>query len=133
MAELITRELAKEYQAKAMALGYCEDVGEHRRLRIELQMRCGLTELDAVNLLNDRNTHDIIEKYKWREIIDANRNKNSDGVEQLRILRKVEQAAICEIHTKHIDEDEQTERETHEIRAQHFGSLFHKIPSLCGK
>lgn len=52
--ELLTEDIAREYRDKAKALPYngMQDIGERRALRIELQERCGVTELEAVNIIN---------------------------------------------------------------------------------
>lgn len=54
MAELLTREIAEEYRKRAKALPDTagQDIRERRELRIELQNRCGITELQALNILN---------------------------------------------------------------------------------
>jgi hypothetical protein len=54
MVELLTEDIAHIYRDKAKALPYNgkQDIGERRRLRQELQSRCGVTELEAVNILN---------------------------------------------------------------------------------
>ena len=55
------------------------DVGERRRLRIELQERYGLLEIEAINILNGYGISDYVNKYYQirNEIID-NTNENSD-------------------------------------------------------
>lgn len=60
--ELLTRQIANEYQRKAARLpdNGLQDIGERRALRLELQERCGLTELQAINVLNDRHVGDYI-------------------------------------------------------------------------
>ena len=60
--ELLTRQIAKEYQRKAARLpdNGLQDIGERRALRLELLERCGLTELQAINVLNDRHVGDYI-------------------------------------------------------------------------
>lgn len=52
--ELLTHEIAHIYRDRAKALPYngMQDIGERRALRIELQERCGITELEAVNIMN---------------------------------------------------------------------------------
>ncbi len=54
MAEVLTREIANEYRNKAKLLppNGLQDIGDRRKLRIELQNRCNLTELEAVNIIN---------------------------------------------------------------------------------
>lgn len=42
---------------------YPHDYGEMRQLRIELQNLCGITELEALNVLIYRNVSDYIWKY----------------------------------------------------------------------
>ncbi len=63
--EWITYEDAIEYRNKAEKLppnGY-QDIGERRALRIELQERFGLTQGDAINIINGYNVRDIIQVY----------------------------------------------------------------------
>jgi len=52
--ELLTHEIARAYRDRAKALPYngMQDTGERRALRKELQAQCGVTELEAVNILN---------------------------------------------------------------------------------
>ncbi len=54
MSEVLTKEIANEYRDKAKLLSSngLQDVGDRRKLRIELQERCNLTELEAVNIIN---------------------------------------------------------------------------------
>ncbi|MBQ6091403.1 MAG: hypothetical protein IJL07_09085 [Lachnospiraceae bacterium] len=56
--EMITDTIAREYQKKADALPYNgrQDIGERRKLRIELQERFGLVEVEAINILNGFHT-----------------------------------------------------------------------------
>lgn len=54
MAEVLTRKIANEYRDRARLLppNGLQDIGDRRKLRIELQARCNLTELEAVNIIN---------------------------------------------------------------------------------
>lgn len=71
MTELLTRKIAIEYRDKALLLANndMQDIGERRALRIELQTRCNLTELAAVNIINGYRINDyvMIEEQKERE------------------------------------------------------------------
>lgn len=62
MAELLTKQIAYEYQKRLAVLPDYgnQDIRERRELRIELQVRCGLTELQALNVLNGHHVTDII-------------------------------------------------------------------------
>ncbi len=54
MSEVLTQEICRDYRKRMLELppmGY-QDIGERRKLRIELQERCGLTELEALNVCN---------------------------------------------------------------------------------
>lgn len=42
---------------------YPQDFGEMRKLRLELQELCGITEIEALNVLICRNVSDYIWKY----------------------------------------------------------------------
>ena len=50
---------------------YPHDYGEMRRLRMELQHLCGITELEALNVLTYRNTADYICRYHYGVIPGA--------------------------------------------------------------
>lgn len=73
MAEVLTKAIAEEYMRRARKLpeNGMQDVGERRELRIELQKRCGLTDLQAVNIVNGDHVKDyvMIAAYKEREQI----------------------------------------------------------------
>ena len=61
----MTHEIAYEYWERAKALTYngMQDIGERRALRMELQGRCGLTELEAMNIINGFHAHAYCMKY----------------------------------------------------------------------
>ena len=62
MPEFLTAEIVKEYRTRAKNLpeNGGQDIGERRILRRELQKRCGLTELQAINILNGVHAEDYI-------------------------------------------------------------------------
>ena len=60
----LDRKIAEEYHACAEETKeYPHDYGEMRLLRMELQELCGITELEALNVLIYRNVSDYIWKY----------------------------------------------------------------------
>lgn len=71
MAELLTIAIANEYKRRASQLQVdgLQDIGKRRELRMELQHRCGLTELQALNIINGFHVLDYIaiEERKARE------------------------------------------------------------------
>lgn len=77
--ETLTAEIAREFREKAKRLppNGRQDIGERRKLRTELQARCGLTELVALNIINGFHIKDYvgIEARKERE----RTKKASDG------------------------------------------------------
>ncbi|MCI8564336.1 MAG: hypothetical protein HFH69_12640 [Lachnospiraceae bacterium] len=54
MNEVLTKKIAMEYveRAKRLPANGRQDIGERRELRKELQNRCSLTELEALNVIN---------------------------------------------------------------------------------
>lgn len=72
MAEVLSMEIIKEYRNRLTNLpeGDSQDIGERRKLRVELQKRCGLTELEAVNALNGYHVSTYIAKYERRSLLD---------------------------------------------------------------
>nr|WP_300656639.1 hypothetical protein [uncultured Acetatifactor sp.] len=69
MAEVLTRKIANEYRDRARLLppNGLQDIGDRRKLRIELQARCNLTELEAVNIINGYNIGDYVVLAERRE------------------------------------------------------------------
>lgn len=69
MAELLTKKIAKEYRTRAKLLppNGLQDIGDRRKLRIELQNRCNLTELEAINIINGYHTDLYIRISEIRE------------------------------------------------------------------
>lgn len=62
-AEWLTTEICREYHKKALALGTTNDVGARRDLRIELQKRCDLIEVEALNILDGKHFSEYVRKY----------------------------------------------------------------------
>ena len=61
---LLDKRIADEFHLYAVQTKeYPHNFGEMRRLQIELQRLCGITELEAHNVLIDRNVSDYISKY----------------------------------------------------------------------
>jgi len=92
--EWLTLEICKEYKAKADQLPDNDgmDTGEWRRLREELQKRCNIQEIEAVNILRGRNVSIYLNKYdilsgrvpmpdKMRQKLEkARKHKTEDSV-----------------------------------------------------
>ncbi len=66
IGEWITYEDAKEYRDSAEKLPYngFQDIGARRELRIECQERFGLTEGEAINIINGYNLREIVQVYE---------------------------------------------------------------------
>lgn len=69
MAEVLTRKIANEYRDRARLLppNGLQDIGDRRKLRVELQSRCNLTELEAVNIINGYHIGDYVVLAERRE------------------------------------------------------------------
>lgn len=76
MSELLTNEIAMTYRRMAENLpeNGRQDIGDRRELRQELQKRCGLTELQAINILNGFHVGDYI-AIKEREYAENERRE----------------------------------------------------------
>lgn len=90
MAELLTKSIVAEYQARLAVLPAYgqQDIKERRELRMELQKRCNLTELQALNVLNGFHVQEIInicERKKWEdEFNEKYGDKVNQGLESVR-------------------------------------------------
>ncbi len=73
MSEEFTIEIARKYRNKATSLpdNSMQDIGERRKLRIELQERFGLTELMALNVVNGRQLTDAVMIYRRNQYIES--------------------------------------------------------------
>jgi len=62
----LTQEVCEAYREEAAKINEYDpqDVRRHRELRLELQELYGLTEIEAVNILNGNNISDYLLKYK---------------------------------------------------------------------
>ena len=62
MAKVLTKAIAEEYVRRVRKLpeNGMQDIGERRELRLELQKRCGLTDLQAVNIINGDHVKDYV-------------------------------------------------------------------------
>lgn len=69
MSELLTKKIANEYRDKAKLLppNGLQDIGDRRKLRVELQNRCNLTELQAVNIINGFHIGDYVAIEEMKE------------------------------------------------------------------
>lgn len=69
MAEVLTRKIANEYKNMAGLLppDGPQDIGDRRKLRIELQVRYNLTELEAINIINGYHIGDYVVLAERRE------------------------------------------------------------------
>lgn len=76
----ITQEIADAYFKRAQSLPYNgrQDIGERRQLRVELQEKYGLLELEAVNIINGFGIKDCVNKYYCikNEIIHQKKDDN---------------------------------------------------------
>lgn len=73
MGEEFTMEIAQKYREKAESLpdNGMQDIGERRKLRIELQERFGLTELMALNVVNGRHLADAVMIQKRKQYMES--------------------------------------------------------------
>lgn len=76
--ELLTLRITEEYRNRAKALppNGLQDTGARRELRKELQERCGITELQALNILNGYYAGDYVMIYARKAVQDAGEHKD---------------------------------------------------------
>lgn len=63
--EVLTEELALEYRDKALKMKNTHNqyVGDIRKIARELRDRCGITEVEAINILNGNHIQEYVQKY----------------------------------------------------------------------
>jgi len=64
--EFITKDICDEYRKMAESIIRIDpqDVDRHRLLSNELQEKYGVTQIEAINILNGLNISDYVNKYK---------------------------------------------------------------------
>lgn len=112
-AEWLTHEICSEYARKARELNSpnANDVGPRRQLRTELQHRCDISELDALNIINGFNIGDCVNKYnRIRAILEgtytASTEKQTYTAEYLEWLAEKEDKDSSEYDEFKIEEDD---------------------------
>ena len=76
----ITYDDAIVYQERAERLSFNgrQDIGDRRELRIELQNKFGITEIEAINILDGNHLLEIVRKYyRIRYLVPLIRNRNN--------------------------------------------------------
>ena len=63
--EWLTASVCEEYRKMAEEINEFDpqDVRRHRELRLKLQEKYGLTQIEAINILNGNNISDYVNKY----------------------------------------------------------------------
>ena len=90
MAELLTKSIVAEYQVRLAVLPAYgqQDIRERWELRMELQNRCNLTELQALNVLNGfhvQETINICERKRFEdEFNEKYGNQDNQGLGKVR-------------------------------------------------
>lgn len=84
MAEMLTKKIANEYRDKARLLppNGLQDIGNRRKLRIELQLRCNLTELEALNIINGYHIEEYVILAERREKDGLKNNRRSNNASE---------------------------------------------------
>ena len=86
--EILTEELALEYRDRALKIDnrYKQYSGKIRTIAEELRIRCGVTELEAINILNGNHIHEYVKKYDRRnnkfEIDEGLHERNKSLLQQ---------------------------------------------------
>ncbi len=111
-AEWLTHDICSEYVRRARELNSPNgnDVGPRRQLREELQYRCDISELDALNIINGYGVGDYVHKYnKIRAILEGTYTETAEKqtytTEYLEWLAEKEEKESSDFDEFRIDED----------------------------
>ena len=91
--EILTEEVALKYRDRALKIDYRHKqyIGEVRNIAEELRIRYGVTEIEAINILNGNHIQEYVQKY------DRKNNKIEIDEElhkqRLSLLQQEEEAA----------------------------------------
>lgn len=91
--EILTEALAIEYRNRALKIEATNPlyVGEIRKLATELRARCGVTELEAFNILSGKCIMEYVSKYdRQNNNIAINKELHNENIS---LLQQEEEAA----------------------------------------
>lgn len=90
--EELTLEICREYQEKAKRINNNNraDIGARRQLREELQNRCGIPEIWALNIINGYYCKDYIALIEYKKKGGEIKENRKDGQEYLEWLSEKE-------------------------------------------
>lgn len=90
--EELTAEICYEYRDKAIALksDNAEDIGERRKLREELQIRCGIPEIWALNIINGFYIKEYLAAITYEKSGTIDKQRRPDESEYLEWLEEKE-------------------------------------------
>jgi len=101
--EPLSKEICKQFQERAKQISNCADVGAFRELRIELQNRCGVTEIQAINILNGRHVSEYINQYRMAQESLSLNKVDREYIEWLEEKEAQEQDCIDEFEFEEDD------------------------------
>lgn len=82
--EWLTAEVVKRYRdaVERQPSKDMQSIGERRRLRLELEEKYGITEIEAINILNGSSIGDYINKYERRKKKAELKKGGNDNAEE---------------------------------------------------
>lgn len=102
-AKWLTLEICNDYHNRAKEFGDVGDTGSKRALREDLQKKCDLLEIEAINILNGYHFAHYVKKY------DIMQGKGEAGFEMneddRRFLNRLAELEEAECRKKLVDED----------------------------
>ncbi len=94
---VLTAQVANEYRERALQLSGTEDTGARRDLRMELQSKYGVTEIEAINILNGMHVKQYLDKYSRPEKYAIGKKSDSDKAKEKKKGKDSEEDDVVDV------------------------------------
>ena len=99
---VLTLQLANEYLERARQLSGTEDTGARRELRMELQHKYGVTEIEAINILNGMHIKQYLDKYSHPEKYAIGIKADKDKAKGKKKAKESEDGEVVDVNERSV-------------------------------
>ncbi|SES90382.1 hypothetical protein SAMN02910413_1186 [Pseudobutyrivibrio sp. C4] len=99
---VLTLQVANEYLERARQLSGTEDTGARRELRMELQHKYGVTEIEAINILNGMHIKQYLDKYSRPEKYAIGNKSDKDKAKGKKKAKESENGEVVDVNERSV-------------------------------
>ena len=99
---VLTVQVVNEYIERAVQLSGTEDTGARRALRMELQSKYGVTEIEAINILNGMHIKQYLDKYSRPEKYAIGNKSDKDKAKGKKKVKESEDDEVVDANARSV-------------------------------